>query len=71
MDQQPQMAKIQAANPQLKFNNSQRGYLLCDVTAERWESAFRVIDQVSAPGGAVSTRARLVTPQGESVVVPA
>ncbi|MDP2213977.1 alkaline phosphatase [Phenylobacterium sp.] len=70
-DQSPRMAQVQAANPQLKFNNSQRGYLLCDVTAERFETAFRVMDRVSAPGGAVSTRAKLVVPNGEAVVVPA
>jgi len=70
-DQSPRMAQIQAANPQLKFNNSQRGYLLCEVTPERFETAFRVLDKVSAPGGAVSTRARLVVPNGEAVVVPA
>ncbi|WP_293321740.1 alkaline phosphatase D family protein [Phenylobacterium sp.] len=70
-DQSPRMAQIQAANPQLKFNNSQRGYLLCEVTPERFEAAFRVIDKVSAPGGTVSTRAKLAVPAGEAVVVPA
>ncbi|MDP3383516.1 MAG: alkaline phosphatase D family protein, partial [Phenylobacterium sp.] len=70
-DQSPRMAQIQAANPQLKFNNSQRGYLLCEVTPERFETAFRVMDKVSAPGGAVSTRAKLAVPAGEAVVVPA
>jgi alkaline phosphatase D len=71
IDQQPRMAQIQAANPQLKFNNSQRGYLLCEVTPERFETAFRVMDKVSAPGGTVSTRAKLAVPNGETVVVPA
>jgi len=70
-DQQPRMAEIQAANPQLKFNNSQRGYLLCEVTPERFETAFRVMDKVSAPGGTVSTRIKLAVPAGETMVVPA
>ncbi|HMO41988.1 MAG TPA: alkaline phosphatase D family protein [Phenylobacterium sp.] len=65
-DQSPRMAQVQAANPTLKFNNSQRGYLLCDVTAERFQTAFRVLDKVSSPGGVVSTRATLAVPAGET-----
>ena len=49
--------RIRAENPQLKFTNDQRGYLLCSVTPERWESRFRVLDTVTLPGGIVSTRA--------------
>ncbi len=71
VDQQPRMVQIQAANPQMKFNNSQRGYLLCEVTPERWQTAFRVLDKVSTPGGTISTRAKMVVPAGETVVVPA
>jgi alkaline phosphatase D len=41
------------------------------VTPERFETAFRVMDKVSAPGGTVSTRAKLAVPAGEAVVVPA
>jgi alkaline phosphatase D len=65
-DQSPRMAQVQAANPTLTFNNSQRGYLLCDVTAERFQAAFRVLDKVSSPGGVVSTRATLAVPAGET-----
>lgn len=66
VDQQARMVAVQAANPQLKFNNSQRGYLLCDVTAERFQTAFRVLDKVSEPGGVVSTRATFAVPAGET-----
>lgn len=65
-DQSPRMAQVQSANPTLKFNNSQRGYLLCDVTAERFQTAFRVLDKVSSPGGVVSTRVTLAVPAGET-----
>jgi alkaline phosphatase D len=50
--------QVVAHNPQLKFLNQQRGYLVCDVTPERWESTFRVMDRVTTPGGTLSTRAR-------------
>lgn len=56
--------RIRAGNPQLKFTNDQRGYLLCSVTPERWESKFRVMDQIATPGGTVSTRATAVVERG-------
>jgi len=56
--------KIRAENPQLKFTNDQRGYLLCSVTPERWESKFRVLDKVSSAGGTISTRATAVVEHG-------
>jgi alkaline phosphatase D len=56
-DVRADMGPIKDANPQLKFNNNQRGYLLCEVTPETWSTAFRVVDKVSERGGAISTRA--------------
>jgi alkaline phosphatase D len=49
-----------ATNEQLKFVNQQRGYVVCDVTRERWETSFRVMDRVTTPGGAISTRQKFV-----------
>lgn len=49
-----------AANEQLKFANQQRGYVMCDVTPERWETSFRVMDKVTTPKGAISTRQKFV-----------
>jgi alkaline phosphatase D len=57
--------RILAENPQIKFINSQRGYLTCDVTPDEWRTNFMVIDQVSTPGGALSKRATLATARGE------
>jgi alkaline phosphatase D len=51
-------------NPELKFINDQRGYLVCDVTPDAWTTRVRVMDQVSTPGGAISTRATLTVPHG-------
>jgi alkaline phosphatase D len=70
-DQRPDMVEIQKANPQLKFNNNQRGYLICDVTPERWLSEFRVLDQVMERNGAISTRARFAVAAGDPRVVTA
>jgi len=70
-DQAPDQARILANNPPLKFMNAQRGYLVCDVTAERWQTEFRVIDQISTAGGVLSTRARLAVAAGDPRIVPA
>lgn len=71
MDQRPDMVAIQAANPQLKFNNYQRGYIVADVTPERWETQFRVLDQVTRPGGEISTRATATVAAGDPRIIMA
>lgn len=55
-------------NPQLKFVNRQRGYMICDVTKDRWESSVRVLDKVSAPDGKLSTRTKLSVASGSNLV---
>ena len=50
---------------QLKFINDQRGYLVCDVTPDAWTTRFRVMDQVSTPGGTIATRASITVPRGQ------
>jgi alkaline phosphatase D len=52
------------ANASLKFVNRQRGFMLCDVTPQRWEGAVHVLDKVSAPDGTLSVRARLQVESG-------
>ena len=52
-------------NPELKFINDQRGFLVCEVTPDAWSTHFMVMDQVSAPGGQLSRRATLTTARGE------
>ncbi|WP_233243244.1 alkaline phosphatase D family protein, partial [Caulobacter sp. HMWF025] len=71
VDQRDDMAKIQAVNPQLKFNNSQRGYAICDVTPERWQTEFRVLDAITRRDGKLTTRAKLVTEAGKPGIVAA
>lgn len=55
-----------AANPQLKFRNSQRGYVLCDVTPERWQTEFKVLDQVQNRNGVLTTRQTMVVEAGSA-----
>ncbi len=67
-DQRPQTVEIQKVNPQLKFHNSRRGYLLCDVMRDRWTTDYVVMDQVSTRGGVASTRTKLVVESGSAKV---
>jgi alkaline phosphatase D len=68
VDQRPDMARIQAANPSLKFNNSQRGYAICEVTPQRWTTQFKVMDRISDRDGTLSTRKTMVVEAGSSKV---
>jgi alkaline phosphatase D len=69
VDQRADGIRNQAQNPFLKFNNAQRGYVVCDVTPERWQTEFKVLDKVTERGGALTTRATWVVPNGEAKLV--
>jgi len=70
-DQSDGAKALVANNPQLKFINQQRGYVICDVTPERWQSEFKVIDRISTPGGTMSTRTKLAVAAGAGVLATA
>jgi len=70
-DQRADGRRIQADNSFLKFNNAQRGYVVCDVTPERWQTEFKVLDKVSERGGTLTTRAKFAVASGDARVVAA
>lgn len=51
-------------NPELKFANDQRGYLVCDVNREAWQTHFMVVDKVTTPVNNLSKRATAVVANG-------
>ena len=57
MDQAAAMSEVLAENPFVKFQNSQRGYVSCAVTRERWHADYQVLDYVSRPEAPRRTRA--------------
>ena len=71
VDQRPDMAKVQAGNPQLKFNNSQRGYAICDVTPKAYVTEFKVLDAISRRDGKLSTRAKWALEAGKPGITQA
>ncbi|MCA6283253.1 MAG: alkaline phosphatase D family protein, partial [Phenylobacterium sp.] len=71
VDQRADGRRYLADNPFLKFNNAQRGYVVCDVSPEVWRTEFKVLDQVTRPGGVLSTRAAFAVENGAGRLVPA
>ncbi|MGV3540218.1 MAG: alkaline phosphatase D family protein [Rufibacter sp.] len=49
-----------AANPHIKFVNSQRGYVRCTLTPEQMVTDFRVVPYIETPGAPINTRATFV-----------
>jgi alkaline phosphatase D len=58
-----------AENPHIKWHNRQRGYVVCDVTADRWDTDFRIVPYVTRPGAPVETASRWRVEQGRPGVV--
>jgi alkaline phosphatase D len=71
VDQRPDGRRYLADNPFLKFNNAQRGYVVCDVTPQAWRTEFKVLDKVSERNGTLTTRAVYAIESGDGRVVPA
>lgn len=51
-------------NPELKFANDQRGYVVCEVNREAWQTHFMVVDKVTTPTNTLSKRATAVVDNG-------
>ena len=52
-------------NPGVKYHSQQRGYVLCEVTPDRWKTDFKILDYVSKPGSPVTTAASFVVEDGK------
>jgi alkaline phosphatase D len=63
--------RIRARNPYLAWTNDRRGYLLCDVDAERWQTDFRTIDTVTRPDGVMRTAGTAVVEHGRTAITMA
>ena len=68
VDQPGNIDQLLRANPCVKFHNMQRGYILCDVTPKQWRSDYRVVDQVTRPGGKTASRASFVVESGHPII---
>jgi alkaline phosphatase D len=62
---------LMAENPCVQFYNAERGYVRSTITPKHWTSDYRVVDDVTRPDGAVSTRASFVVEAGTAGAKPA
>lgn len=52
-------------NPHTKFfNGSQRGYVRCQLTRDRWQTDYRVVSTITEPNATISTLASFVVEDG-------
>jgi len=63
-DTRPGMDDVMAENPFLKLYNYQRGYALCEVTPDTWQTQLRVLDKVTVRDMPIRTRATVTVPHG-------
>lgn len=61
-------AAMRARNPALRYSSDKRGYALCEVTRDAWQTQFRGVDQISAPGGTISTLATATVERGKPAI---
>jgi alkaline phosphatase D len=57
-------AVLLSENPHIKFVNSQRGYVVCDLSRLRWQSTYKTLPFVTTPGAPISTRATFTVRSG-------
>lgn len=63
--------KLLAANPCVKYHNTERGYIRCQVTPESWRADYMITDDVSKPGGKTVARTSYVVESGNPAAQPA
>ncbi len=51
-------------NPFIKFHNTERGYVRCEVTPTQWTTDYKTVPYVTRPGAPLQTRARFVVESG-------
>ncbi|WP_149496790.1 alkaline phosphatase D family protein [Roseiconus lacunae] len=53
-----------ANNPCVKYHNTERGYIRCEVTPQQWKSDYMAVDDVLKPGGKTFQRVSYVVESG-------
>lgn len=63
--------KILSENPFVKFHNTERGYVRCQLTSKEWRSDYQVVEYVSRRGAPLVTRTSFVVEDGQPELKPA
>ncbi len=51
-------------NPHIKFVNTQRGYVVCEVSRQEWRATYKTVPFVTTPDAPIATRAQFVVQDG-------
>ena len=65
VDQPAAAPGIFKENPFVKFHNTQRGYVSCEVTAKTMRADYQIVEYVTRPGAPKRTRASFVVEDGK------
>lgn len=63
-DRWGQFRNYETTVPNMKYHNSRRGYVRCEITADRWTTDYRRVPFVTRPGAPVETAATYVVDHG-------
>jgi alkaline phosphatase D len=61
----PNVVPILNENPFVKYYNTERGYVSCEVTPKEYKAFYRTVPYVSKPGAPVNTRKTFVVEHGK------
>lgn len=64
VDRPDYLATLQAENPWVKYHNSERGYVRCEVTAEAMRADYRTVPYITRRGAPLHTRASFTVESG-------
>ena len=56
---------LNGVNPHIRWHNSQRGYVRCELTPKLWRTDYRITPLVTRPGGPVVTKASFTVEPGK------
>lgn len=54
-----------AENPHIKWHNRQRGYVMCSVDADNWNTEYRIVPYVTRPGAPIETPTKWLVTRGK------
>ena len=60
------LEQLLSENPFVKFHNTERGYVSCEITSSTWRTSYRTVPYVTRPGAPLNTRATFVLENGSS-----
>lgn len=64
-DRWGQLSEYETTVPNMKYHSARRGYVRCDLTADRWTSDYRTVPFIRTPGATVHTAATYVVENGK------